>query len=425
MLAPPEVLLHRVGRLPEHPIVPFVENRVDVHVWVPPQRGRAVEPRRVQTPIRAHFSVHAAQVVLQAVLQRILKNVGTTVPCRDKADTRIISDIKSGGGRIIDSQDEVGGWPVLREATVPRDTDKDGMPDRWERTFGLDPNDYSDNSLDADSDGYTNIEEFLNSTDPNVITDPHIDGARLPGLVETPAGSSVPVQPLDRYTGTTPVSLTFATVTQAGLTSVSTNDNGPDPPEGYKLGKFGRYFDVTTTAVFSGAVDICCNYDTTGAGDESTLKLFQHTPDGWRNVTTSLDMENDRICGSVTSLLTLAVFEEGSPEPTPDFDGDGTVGFSDFIQFARAFGTGSGDADYDARFDLDSSGDVGFTDFLAFAAAFGKPVDAKPARLSRPAGRLKPGVNEAVRLVLAPEAGNASDRVDLIIRLADVVQVQG
>ena len=55
-----------------------------------------------------------------------------------------------------------------------------------------------------------------------------------------------------------------------------------------------------------------------------------------------------------------------------DFDGDGTVGFSDFLRFAGAFGSGRGDAGYDVRYDLDGNGSVGFSDFVIFAGAFGK-----------------------------------------------------
>ena len=55
-----------------------------------------------------------------------------------------------------------------------------------------------------------------------------------------------------------------------------------------------------------------------------------------------------------------------------DFDGDGKVGFGDFLLFATAFGRGQGDAEYDARFDLDGNGAIGFSDFLIFAGAFGK-----------------------------------------------------
>ena len=57
--------------------------------------------------------------------------------------------------------------------------------------------------------------------------------------------------------------------------------------------------------------------------------------------------------------------------PNSDFDGDGTVGFTDFVQFAAQFGLSQGDAGYDARFDLDGNGAIGFSDFLIFAGAFG------------------------------------------------------
>lgn len=57
--------------------------------------------------------------------------------------------------------------------------------------------------------------------------------------------------------------------------------------------------------------------------------------------------------------------------PSPDFDRDGTVGFPDFILFARAFGKSGADEDWDSRFDLDLDGEVGFSDYLIFADAFG------------------------------------------------------
>ena len=59
------------------------------------------------------------------------------------------------------------------------------------------------------------------------------------------------------------------------------------------------------------------------------------------------------------------------PPPLPDFDADGTVGFSDFTLFAQAFGTSSADQTLDPRYDLDGDGEVGFSDFLIFARAFG------------------------------------------------------
>ena len=58
--------------------------------------------------------------------------------------------------------------------------------------------------------------------------------------------------------------------------------------------------------------------------------------------------------------------------PDADFDGDGTVGFGDFLQFAAQFGLSQGDAGYDAKFDLDGNGAIDFGDFVIFAGAFGK-----------------------------------------------------
>lgn len=55
-----------------------------------------------------------------------------------------------------------------------------------------------------------------------------------------------------------------------------------------------------------------------------------------------------------------------------DFNGDGQVGFPDFLLFASAFGA----ENPDPRFDLDNDGKVDFSDFLVFAGVFGKTVGA-------------------------------------------------
>jgi len=99
--------------------------------------------------------------------ERILAHAGATLPVRDGIDRRVVSEVKTGRGRIIDSQSNVGGWSAYKEADLLVDTDNDGMPDRWESRHGLDPDNASDNKKDRDDDAYTNIEEFLNNTDPN------------------------------------------------------------------------------------------------------------------------------------------------------------------------------------------------------------------------------------------------------------------
>ena len=58
----------------------------------------------------------------------------------------------------------------------------------------------------------------------------------------------------------------------------------------------------------------------------------------------------------------------------PDFDGDGTIGFGDFVIFAGVFGARQGDGKYDATYDLNGDGEIGFSDFVIFAQNFGKEV---------------------------------------------------
>jgi len=96
----------------------------------------------------------------------VLAEAGATLPRRDPIDERIINNVVAGTGEIIDSQDEAGGWPIYGAIAPPPDSDLDGMPDHWETENQLNAADPSDSTEDADGDGYTNLEEFLNGTDP-------------------------------------------------------------------------------------------------------------------------------------------------------------------------------------------------------------------------------------------------------------------
>ena len=57
---------------------------------------------------------------------------------------------------------------------------------------------------------------------------------------------------------------------------------------------------------------------------------------------------------------------------TLDFNGDGRVGFPDFLAFVSQFGTRQGDGKYEAKYDLNSDGAIGFGDFLIFSSRFSK-----------------------------------------------------
>ena len=93
----------------------------------------------------------------------VLNNAGATLPKRDATDCRVIENIREGTGHIINSQTEVGGWCDYPAAPARRDSDRDGMPDDWETQRGLNPANPADSATDCDGDGYTNIEEYINS----------------------------------------------------------------------------------------------------------------------------------------------------------------------------------------------------------------------------------------------------------------------
>jgi len=80
---------------------------------------------------------------------------------RDSVDQRLIADFLQRKGRLINSQDEVGGWPVLRSVPATLDTDGDGMPDDWEMANGLDPRNPDDGAKANGNSGYTNLEIYL------------------------------------------------------------------------------------------------------------------------------------------------------------------------------------------------------------------------------------------------------------------------
>jgi hypothetical protein len=99
---------------------------------------------------------------------------------RDAVDKRIVDETRTGqeqfgttfsGGKkgIIDSPEDVGGWPVLKQEKVPADSDNDGIPDEWETSNGLNPNDSSDGNAITLDKNYTNLEVYLNSLVEHII----------------------------------------------------------------------------------------------------------------------------------------------------------------------------------------------------------------------------------------------------------------
>jgi len=133
----------------------------------------AYEARSSLVPMEAVTTTSAAQAKID-----VLANAGASYPKRDIIDNRIVKDVLNKTGHSIvdtNSQPE-GGWPVLNSLPAPTDSDHDGMPDIWEISHGLDPNDANDRNLHTIDPNYTNLEVYLDWLVSSVRTDIVYDG---------------------------------------------------------------------------------------------------------------------------------------------------------------------------------------------------------------------------------------------------------
>lgn len=100
-------------------------------------------------------------------LEYVTKNAGASM-VRDDVDKFLIDELVSYGkkGKIITTEDEngiSGNVGTVANGTIPEDTDKDGIPDIWEKKHGLNPNSINDyKGKDLSDEGYTNIEMYIN-----------------------------------------------------------------------------------------------------------------------------------------------------------------------------------------------------------------------------------------------------------------------
>ncbi|WP_019639610.1 Ig-like domain-containing protein [Paenibacillus fonticola] len=106
--------------------------------------------------------------------EAVMQNAGATLPKRDAIDARIINNVIHRTGTHINSQTEVGGYPLIEQVnSLFEDDDHDGMPNSWELAQGLDPNDPSDRNV-INAEGYTNLELYLNSIQGNGSVNPSV-----------------------------------------------------------------------------------------------------------------------------------------------------------------------------------------------------------------------------------------------------------
>jgi len=149
-------------------------SEVSANNWLGITMNNGTEADAATAKLNAPFIAMGIKTSLASdAYKDVLKNAGAVFPNRDTLDERIINDVKNGTGRFIDVQGgfphgtayelTVNAWPALRSLSPPIDTDRDGMPDDWEKANGLDINNATDASSYTLNKHYTNIELYLNS----------------------------------------------------------------------------------------------------------------------------------------------------------------------------------------------------------------------------------------------------------------------
>ncbi|MCG8700490.1 MAG: hypothetical protein MI922_20720 [Bacteroidales bacterium] len=120
-------------------------------------------------------------------------------------------------------------WNLFED--VAGDTDFDGMDDSWESTNGLNPNDPADKSSDPDSDGLTNIEEYINQTDPR---SPDTDSDLMPDKWELDYGLN-PKSDLDAALDSDSDGLTNLQEYDAGTNPKNADTDGDQMPDKWEV----------------------------------------------------------------------------------------------------------------------------------------------------------------------------------------------
>lgn len=144
------------------------------------------------------------QHTAEKAFEKVLNFAGASLK-KDAIDSRISNEALNGtttytgskGGTkgLIDTQTDVGGWPVYNSTVAPVDTDIDGIPDGW-----LDLNFAGKKATDLNQEGYTYLEVYLNSLVAGITEEQSKDA--LISSVEKPIISiSEPKAYFDKITG--------------------------------------------------------------------------------------------------------------------------------------------------------------------------------------------------------------------------------
>jgi pectate lyase len=140
--------------------------------WNGGVKANALDSVRADQPFKTQLT---GEQSARDAFDAVIKYAGASL-MRDAVDKRVVEEAckgtaffgKSKDG-IIDSQKDVGGWPILKSLPRDADTDSDGMPDKWEKKHKLNSSEPSDNAQRSGDSHYSNLEVFLNEIVMDII----------------------------------------------------------------------------------------------------------------------------------------------------------------------------------------------------------------------------------------------------------------
>ncbi len=144
--------------------------------------------------------------------------------------------------------------------------------------------------------------------------------ATLRITVQTPTGTNVPAQ-------AGPSSFTFTSVTQAGMTTLTTINpaSAGTPPSGYAA-IAAPAFDLSTTAQVSGAITTCFQVPfITDATQFASLRVLHGEGGTLVDRTSSSDFASRTICSTQSSLSPFVIAQFTAPPPPPTFSLTGRI----------------------------------------------------------------------------------------------------
>ncbi len=226
---------------------------------------------------------------------------------RDVVDAQLVRGVVNQTGSHIDSQTEIGGWPMLPTAAAPVDSNMDGVPDYFAVSNGFSPSTNIRNAL-APS-GYTWLESYLHSLTPRSA-------------------------PPTTTTRATLIAAADAQVSENGGTSASSSGNGSSTVLGARWNGDGgnadrnefillkfNLSDVQPGSITDARLELTAAADLGGAGHKLRIYGLEHNAAGWdwnegtvqfNNAPGLVFDSNSQTRGlNAASLLTLGTIDAG------------------------------------------------------------------------------------------------------------------